>query len=355
MIDVYYRHKKQIDRVLFFALITVSVFLFFTALFDFLAPFFFGLLIALLMNPLVNFLMNKMKMKRWLASLLSLLIFMAAMSSMGVWLISTLFRQVGEFIESAPTHVEEIVRMLEDGNLWLERASESLPEGWYMPDIQELGIAAVTAFIDGGLAGQAISMVGNVPNLFINVILALVSAYFFMSDRERIFKSMRNACPKWIAGQWGITKAGLRKAMAGYFKAQAILMVMVGVISITGLLILGNDYALFVGLLLSILDFLPILGPAVVLLPWALISLVIGNFHQAIGLVVIYGVITIARQVLQPKIMGSQMGVHPLASLMSIFIGFRIFGLLGFILGPSLLMIFKAVKEANQDALYQDE
>ena len=354
MLDIYYKHKKQVDRVLFFALITASVFLFFTTLFDFLAPFFFGLLIALLMNPLISIFTRDMKMKRWLASLLALLAFMASTAILGVLLVTTLFRQASAFIESAPNHVEELARLLEDGNEWLERVSESLPEGWYMPDIQELGLAAVGALMDGGFAGQAISLVGNVPNLFINVILALVSAYFFMSDRERIFNAMRRACPKWIAGQWSITKAGLRKAMAGYFKAQAILMVMVGVISIIGLLILGNEYALVVGLLLSILDFLPILGPAVVLLPWALISLVIGNIQQAVGLVVIYGVITVARQVLQPKIMGSQMGVHPLASLMSIFIGFRIFGLLGFILGPSLLMIFKAVKEANQDALYRD-
>jgi len=145
------------------------------------------------------------------------------------------------------------------------------------------------------------------------------------------------------------TKAGLSRAMGGYFRAQGILMAMVGIISIVGLLFLRSPYALLFGLLFAVLDFLPILGPALVLLPWALMSITMGNMHQAIGLLVIYGIITITRQVLQPKILGDQMGAHPLASLMSIFIGFRIFGLLGFIIGPSLLMIFVAIRETDSE------
>ena len=352
MLDIYHRYKQQIDRILFFALIAAGVFAFFTVLFAYLGPFFIGLLIALLMNPLVNLMIKRLKFKRWLASLLCLVIFIAAMSSLGVWLVTTLVRQIGAFVESAPIHFEEI---LDDANLWLERLSDSLPEGWYIPDIQEMAAAAGAAFLDAQMAGQALGFVGNVPNFLIDLILTLVSAYFFMADRERIFSSVRGACPKWIAGQWRITKAGLSRAVAGYFRAQAILMVMVGIISIIGLFILGNQYALFLGLLFAVLDFIPMLGPALVLIPWALLSLFLGNFSQAIGLLVIYGIITIARQVLQPKIMGAQMGVHPLALLMSMFIGFRVFGLFGFIIGPSLLMIFKAVKEANQDALHRGD
>ena len=91
----------------------------------------------------------------------------------------------------------------------------------------------------------------------------------------------------------------------------------------------------------------------VVLIPWAIVSMVLGSYSLGIGLLIIYGVLTVARQVLQPKIMGTQMGVHPLAFLMSMFIGFRIFGIIGFVVGPSLLILFKAVKEADQDALHR--
>ena len=350
MLDFYDRYKQQIDRILFFALITFGVFAFFTVLFSYIAPFVVGLVIALIMNPLVNLAVKRTKLKRWLASLLSLLVFIAAMSSLGVWIIMTLFRQVVSFIETAPLLFDTV---LEEANLWIERMSDYLPEGWYIPDIQGMIVAAGTAFFDAGMAGQALGLVGNVPMFLVNLILAIVSAYFFMADRETIFGLFRRSCPKWIAEQWGITKVGLSHAIVGYFRAQGILMAMVGVISIIGLFILRNPYALLIGLLFAILDFIPMLGPALVLLPWAIFSMIVGSYSLGFGLLIIYGIITVARQVLQPKIMGTQMGVHPLAFLMSMFVGFRIFGLVGFVVGPSLLILFKAVKEADQNALHR--
>ena len=176
----------------------------------------------------------------------------------------------------------------------------------------------------------------------------LISAHFFIADRDVIFAAIRKACPKWALGQTSQIKKGLSKAMGGYFRAQYILMMIIGIISIAGLLILRNEYALFLGLLFAALDFLPIVGIGAVLIPWALVSFAMGNVYQGVGLAIMYGVITIVRQVLQPKILGDQMGAHPLASLMSIFIGFRIFGLLGLVIGPSLLMIFVAIFETQE-------
>ena len=350
MIDVYYRYKQQIDRVMFFVLITVGVLVFFNTLLSYVAPFFVGLVIALIINPLVNLLVRRLKMKRWLASLISLLILIAAVSSIGVWIVTLLFRQVVSFFETAPLLFDEF---LVNANLWIEEMSEHLPEGWYFPDIEGMIVAAGAAFLDGGFAGQAIGFVGNVPMLLINVILTIVSAYFFAADRELIFSTVGRAFPKWIKHQWAITKAGLTRAIGGYFRAQAILMVMIGTISVIGLLILGNPYALLLGLMFAVLDFIPMLGPAIVLVPWALYSMFIGSYSLGFGLLILYGAQTVARQVLQPKIMGDQMGVHPLAFLMSMFVGFNVIGLIGFVVGPSLLILFKAVKEADQDALYR--
>jgi len=224
-----------------------------------------------------------------------------------------------------------------------------LPDTWYIPDIQEMVLTAIAALFGDGVRDQGVRLAVIVPNFFLNFMITLVSAYFFMSDRENIFGAVKNTSPLWLRSQMRQTRVGLMRAMGGYFRAQYILMTFAGIISIIGLLILRNPYALLIGLLLAVLDFLPILGIGTVLLPWALISIIMGNVNQAIGLGVIYGVITIARQVLQPKILGAQMGAHPLASLMSIFIGFRIFGLLGLIIGPSLLMIFIAIREVDTE------
>jgi len=345
MYDFYLQHKQRIDRAAFLIIITLAVYAFFTILFAFLAPFFFGLLIALLAEPLVRFITEKTKWKRWVASLICLLLFVAIVSSLGVWLVATLANQVIAFLDSAPEHATELAERMQDFNLRLQRLGETLPEGWNMPELQEVLMTAVTVLFGEGLRDQGARLATGIPNFFLNMLLMMISAHFFISDRDTIFNAVKKACPKWISRQMSHTRKGLSRAMGGYFRAQYILMLVVGIISIIGLLFLRSPYALFLGILLAVLDFLPIVGTGAVFVPWALISLAMGDFRQAIGLGVIYGIITITRQVLQPKILGDQMGAHPLASLMSIFIGFRIFGLLGLIIGPSLLMIFIAIYE----------
>jgi len=350
MRDFFENHKQLIDRAAFFAIITIAVWVFFTVLFGFLAPFFFGLLIALIMEPLIRLMEKRFRWRRWVGALICLLLFIVITGSLGVWVITTLVRQITAFVASAPEHIEEIAfRVNEVTAVWMQRLEAMLPETWPLPDLQEIMVPAITALFGGDILDQAVNFATGVPNFFIGFILALVSAYFFMADRKVIFTTIKKSCPPWLAGHMRETKAGLSRAIGGYLRAQYILMTMVGIISIVGLLILRSPFALLLGLLFAALDFLPILGPAIVIVPWALVSFIVGDFNVGVGLLVIYGVITITRQVLQPKILGDQMGAHPLASLMSIFIGLRVFGLLGLIIGPSLLMIFIAVKERGQN------
>ena len=347
MYDIYMQHKHRIDRAAFLIFVTVVVYLFFTVLFPFLAPFFFGLIVALIMEPLIRIMVNRLKWRRWIASLLCILLFIGLISSLGAWLVATLVRQAGAFVESAPHHIEELASRMEVFNLHMQRFEAALSDTLHLPDIQDLLLGLVATLFGEGMRDQGMRIATIVPNFLLNTVIMLVSAYFFMSDREQIFSAVAKACPKWITSQTALIRKGLSRAMGGYFRAQYILMLIVGIISIVGLLILRNEYALLLGLLFAALDFLPILGIGAVLIPWVLISLAFGNIQQAVILGIMYGVITVTRQVLQPKILGDQMGAHPLASLMSIFIGFRIFGLLGLVIGPSLLMIFIAIYEAR--------
>ncbi|MCL2203726.1 MAG: sporulation integral membrane protein YtvI [Defluviitaleaceae bacterium] len=344
MYEMYMRNKQIIDRMAFFALITLLVYALFTFLWDFLSPFFFGFIIALLMEPLIRLMLHRFKFKRWMAALLCLLIFLAAAASLGTWLITTLIRQVASFVEAAPTHIEDIVYRLEE---WLTRFADNFP-ALSIPDLQDMLVSAVMGLFGDVVQDQAPRWAAAVPEFLINVILTLVSAYFFMADRERIFAAVARACPKGLAVHFRQTRKSFSQAMAGYFRAQYILMSMVGIISIIGLLIIRSPFALFLGLLLAVLDFLPIVGAGSVLIPWALLSFIIGDTRQGISLAIIYGIITITRQVLQPKILGDQIGVHPLVSLMSIFIGFRLFGLLGLIIGPTLVMLLVAARKGEE-------
>jgi sporulation integral membrane protein YtvI len=346
MQDIYLRHKQTIDRMAFFVFIMLLVYALFSFLWVYISPFFFGLVIALIMEPLIRVMINRLSFKRWMAALLCLLIFMAAVSSLGAWLINTLIRQIGAFVDSAPEHIETIVYR---ADVWLERLAENFRGTINFPDMQDMLLSAVMAVFGGVMQDQAPRWAAAVPDLIINTILTLLSAYFIMSDRERIFAAVARNCPSGLAKHFKQTGKSFSRAIRGYLRAQYILMSMVGIIGIIGLLIIRSPFALLLGLLLAVLDFLPIVGAGSVLLPWAAMSFLLQDPRQGVSLLIIYGVITVTRQVMQPKILGDQIGVHPLLSLMSIFIGFRLFGLLGLIIGPTLVMLLFAVREGEKD------
>ena len=339
--NIYEKHKRAIDQAAFFALITSLIYALFTFLWSTLAPFFIGLVIALIMEPIIKFLQNKLRFKRWIAAIVGIIIFLTAIGGIGTWLVNTLIRQVTSFVGSVPEHVQGMANTFESVNHRLRALSDMLPGETIIPDIEHILTSAATGFF-GDLA--MLQIILNVPNFFIGLILTLVSAFLYMLDGENIFAFLKRSCPKWLLEQFKMARASLSAGMKGFLRAQYILMTIVGLISLVGLLILGNPYALLFAILLAVLDFLPVVGTGAVFLPWALLSLITGDFVNVIGLVIIYAVITITRQVLQPKLLGSQMGVHPLASIMSIFIGFRIFGLLGLVLGPTVLMLFIAIR-----------
>jgi sporulation integral membrane protein YtvI len=331
---MYTRHKETIDRTAFFALVIVITFVFFKYLFSYIAPFFFGALIALIMEPLIEWLSKNFRFKRWMASALCLLLFMGAVGSLGTWMVTRLARQTVAFMEAVPMYVEDFLLLVDDVSEWLMSWS-----GYTFPDMRDAMISWVAAFFGDGVRDQSMRFVSNVPNFFIVLILTLVSAFFFMKDMPTIKEAAKKRCPRWLADYLKLIRQGMTRAVGGYLRAQVILMTIVGILAILGLIILRNPYALMIGLVIALLDFLPILGSGSVLIPWSVFHFATGDIRQAIGLLALYGVITITRQALEPKILGEQIGIHPLLSLMSVFIGYKIFGFSGIIIGPAIVMV----------------
>jgi sporulation integral membrane protein YtvI len=112
-----------------------------------------------------------------------------------------------------------------------------------------------------------------------------------------------------------------------------------------GFLILGIKDAVFIAMLIAILDVLPVLGSGTVLIPWGVVSLILGDPTTGIGVLILYGIITVVRQIVEPKIVGSQIGLHPLVTIASLYIGLRLMGGLGLIMGPLYVLMCKKLAE----------
>ncbi|MCL2421286.1 MAG: AI-2E family transporter [Defluviitaleaceae bacterium] len=316
---------KQMIRIL---AILVVAYIFFKYLMGFFAPFVVGLGIALLLEPFVGLLVRRCRFRRGLASFIGLLILTLVGASLGMWGVSSLTQEAAEFLEAAPDYISALQE-------WLA-AYPFLP------------VAGLLEWAGEWLSAQSIKAVGHVPGILIWILLILVSAFFFSRDREMIFGFVARWCPDWIGQYAKPVGERLHEAAVGFLKSEFILLSMVAAVSIVGLWMMGSPYAMMLGLAIAVLDSLPVVGAGLVLWPWAGYAFFAGQHSLGAGLLVLYGVVTVIRNVLGPRILGDQIGMHPLAALMAIFVGIKAFGAAGILAGPALVIAAQTMMEERQ-------
>lgn len=179
----------------------------------------------------------------------------------------------------------------------------------------------------------------NVPGTLIGIIMCILSAYFFTADRDSILEMLQRNIPAGIWNRCSGVINDLKHVVGGYFKAQFKIMGVVYVILVIGLLILEVEYALLVGLLIAFLDMLPFFGTGTVLGPWAIIKILSGDYTMAVGLIILYLVTQLVRQLIQPKIVGDTIGMNPLATLFFMYIGYKFSSIIGMIVAVPIGMI----------------
>ena len=141
----------------------------------------------------------------------------------------------------------------------------------------------------------------------------------------------------------------LAEAGMAYFRSQLLIMAMVAIICVIGLVLIKNQYALLLGLGIALLDALPVIGSGMILIPWSIMMLFDGNIYAAAILITTYLICQIIREVLEPKLIGNRIGVKPLYTLISMYMGLKLFGVAGFILGPVALIIIITIVKVIDD------
>ena len=179
----------------------------------------------------------------------------------------------------------------------------------------------------------------RLPSYLISFIVAILAAYFFTIQREEVIAWFHKIAPPSVEKRMILVMDNLKYAVGGYFKAQFKIMGIVFLILFAGFLVLGIHYAVLVAFLISFLDFLPFFGTGTALIPWAIYSVFIGEYKITAGLVIIYAVSQVVRQLLQPKLVGDSMGMNPLVTLLLLYVGYKIKGVFGMILAVPLGLV----------------
>ncbi|MGB9830600.1 MAG: sporulation integral membrane protein YtvI, partial [Fervidicoccus fontis] len=195
---------------------------------------------------------------------------------------------------------------------------------------------------------KLLHLITSLPNYFILLIITIIATFFFARDFEYIKENATKLIPlKWQPYFVRITTS-LNKAMIGYLKAILILTSITGFISLVGLTVLNVNYSHVLAIVAALFDLLPVLGPGTLYLPWSVWLLISGNIPLGIGILILYGIIVLARQLLEPKIIGQSIGLHPLTTLIALYVGLSLLGFWGIILGPAAVIAYKAFIEEKR-------
>ncbi len=304
-------------------------------------PFVIGWLIAMIANPLVRFLESRMKLVRKHGSVLIMVLALVLVIGLGYFLVSRLLYQAFGLVKDLPEMYAAVSAVLEDFFRRFDEFYRFLP-----PNVMQAwsdftgNVGQMIGLLLKKAASPTVEAAGNVamriPNAMVNVIVTILSAYFFLAERERILELWQRYLPEGGNRYCRKLREDLIQLVSGYFMAQFKIMFMVALILLAGFLVLGIRYAFLLAVLIAVLDFLPLFGTGTVLLPWAAVKLLSGEYMLAAGLAMLYVVSQVTRQMVQPKIVGDSMGLPPLLTLFLLYLGFKARGISGMILAVPL-------------------
>ncbi|HQD39613.1 MAG TPA: sporulation integral membrane protein YtvI [Bacillota bacterium] len=329
--------------------IAVVLFLFFRYLLGLVLPFIIALIISGMIKPQVRWLEQNTKVGRGWATLFALLFFIFCLILILFWGTSSLYFQLQDLLRTLPRYEVNVTKLIEE---WLRELAffyNRLPE----PLISSL--QGLSAWLYGQVEAIARSLVNwavRLPEFFLNLTVSFVAAFFITRDYDLIRRELLRFLPSsWRQPAWQVVR-DVFAAIVGFIRSQLILMSISGLVCLVALWMLRVKYAFLLACLVALLDLLPLIGPSAFYLPWAAYHVGLGNYSFALSLVLTLIAGTVIRQIAEPRVVGSQIGLHPLATLVGIYLGFRLFGTFGLLLGPVLVITFKAIARGFLSPLF---
>ena len=314
-------------------------------------PFVIGWILSVIAGPLVTFLEKKLKIMKRLGSAITIILVLALCIGLIYLIISQIWEEISVLIRNFPSMYHDLERGLSQigtqGNTLFERFPEQIQNSWatLMNNLDDTASSLI-----GRIGEPTIEVAGNVakriPSVLIGTIVAFVSAYFFIADKENLGEWVKKVVPKSITSRLLLVGENLKYAMGGYFKAQFKIMGVVFAILLVGFTLMQIRFSILLAIAIAFLGFLPFFGTGTALIPWAIYKFLVGDYKMVAALVILYGVTQLVRQLIQPKLVGDTMGLNPLYTLFLLYLGYRVGSVLGMIfavpIGLILLNLYQA-------------
>jgi len=344
--------KKTLKSIIIFIVAALAIFgiiYFLPSLLSFCAfsvwlymPFIVAYIVSLFANNMANSLQSRFRLPRNVSAILVIILIVGGVGGILIGSVYKIFNELKQIYENFPTIYSNIQSTWTTINIEFNDIVNS------MPNNLQASITTIYSQIMDWLTNvvtntklweSAGSIAKKLPSILISTITFILSLYFMISDSENINSFFEKHIPDNVQNKLLQFKTELKKYLGGYIKAQLIIMCISFTIILIGLLILRVNYALIIALAIAIFDAIPFFGSGAVFLPWAVINFMSYNIKGGLGCVIIYLCVILMRQFVEPKIIGKNIGMNPLLTLMSMYVGYRVISVGGLILGPLIVTI----------------
>lgn len=352
--------KEFIVNFIYLSLILVLAYLITKYVLGVMFPFILGFVIAFALRPLIKWINQKVEINNKIIAIIVILIFYSLIGTGLFFLLLKIFTMLKIFFEDLPQiYVSNIQPLINQLSIWAQnifyRINPNIID--FIQQFDESIIEQLSSVVKNFSTGSInllTSMVKKLPSFFLSFVFTIISSFFITLDYEKITRFLNHQITDKNRELFSAIKRNGIDIVVNFFKAYGILLSLTFIESAIGLSIMRIENAIGISLVLAIVDIFPVLGTGTILIPWALIKLFNGNLPGAIGLGILYAVITIIRQILEPRIVGESIGLHPLITLIAMFLGVKYFGAIGLLGLPIAITIMVKLHEEEIIHIWRD-
>lgn len=328
--------------------------------FPYVAPFALAAVFAWMIEPLVRKTTELFGGKK-IVRVVSSAVFVAILAGLVIVLLTIFFgrviKEIGSLASFLPGWVGDMSAVVIDWvqNLDLDfgMIDNSSLEQTVMRLLSDATsmITSMATRLASTVARGAFQAASFLPQGILFVVLTLMGTFYMTADKDRVMSFLSSLLPEKHRQRSNAFRSSILRAIFSQIRAALVMMLILFAIMTVGFLLMGLDYAVLLALIIAVLDALPVLGAGLFLLPMFLYGLLVGNATLAIGSVLIYLAGIVIRQFVEPRIIGHQLGLHPLATMMAMYAGLIAMGFIGMILGPTTLLLCKVALSARPESV----
>ena len=326
----------------------------------FLMPLIVAWIVAMIANPIIHFLEKRIKIMRKHGSALVIILVLAALIAAFYGLTVLVVTQFSSWVTELPDVYDSVTQNLQHLFQSLHQKCNMIPADMklafdqrenVLDDYIQKAIDGLLKMVNSGSLSKVSSFASSLMDFLVYAILTILASYFMTVEKDHFTKLLQENTPAGVQRIWDKIRKIFIRAIGGYFKAHFQIMIVIFFITVIPFVFMGISYSGLLAVVIAIVDFLPFFGAGTVLVPWAVYRLVTGSYTYAVILLVIYVVVLIVRQLLEPKLIGDNIGMSPFETLVFMLIGYRLAGVLGLIIGIPVGMI---LIECYREGMFDD-